>query len=133
MPLLAIHFTTPESDAASGDHRIFRYPFVARVVQAPTTTSKSGHEAHGAIKVYALKAVTDPWSLSEESLVRALFRFARDHAETLARHQGKHMGGEHEYVVSPHEYVGPPPQTEDPPESTVLQVELDNPIRHLAP
>ena len=38
------------------------------------------------------------------------------------------------YVVSPHEYSGPPPPlTDEPPESTILQVELDNPIRHMAP
>jgi hypothetical protein len=133
MPLLAIHFGEPEAPSASDAHRVVRYPFVARVIQSQNTTSKSAHEAHGAIKVFALKTVTDPWSLSEASLVRALFRFARDHAETLARHQGSHMGGDHEFVLSPHEYSGPPPHTDEPPESTILQVELDNPIRHLAP
>ena len=102
-------------------------------MQVETTTTRTSPDAHGAIKIFASRAVTDPWSLSEESLVRALFRFARDHAETLARHQGNHMGGDHEYVVSPHEYTGPPPHTETGPESTILQVELDNPIRHLAP
>src|SRR5204863_10000245 len=103
MPLLAIHFREPDAPFASDGHRVVRDPFVARVIQSQNTTS-SAHEAHGAIKVFALRTVTDPWSLSEESLVRALFRFARDHAETLARHQGKHMGGDHEFVVSPHEY-----------------------------
>ena len=134
MPLLAIHFREAETPLLSDDHRVFRYPFVARVVQSSDTTSRADHEAHGAIKVFAMRSVTDPWSLSDTSLVRALFHFARNHAETLARHQGKHMGGDHEYVISPHEYTGPvPPATDEPPESTIVQVELDNPLRHLAP
>ena len=134
MPLLAIHFRQAEAPSGSGDHQIVRYPFVARVVQSENTTTRADHEAHGAIRIFALRSVTDPWKLSVTSLVRALFHFARNLAESLARHQGKHMGGDHEYVISPHEYIGPPPPaTEEPPESTILQIELDNPIRHLAP
>jgi hypothetical protein len=133
LPLLAIHFGKPEVGPVSGAHRIVRFPLVARVVQSQNTTTRTEHESHGAIKVIASTSLTDSWQLSDESLGRALFRFARDHAETLARHQGRHMGGDHEYVVSPHEYSGPPPTTEQSPESTVVHIELDNPLRHLAP